>query len=118
MTSLEYVKGSSPPQFRSIGKKDELTNTFSESSDFPIGEVYTLGGKFPLNNYKDLFDKTGVPHTLNNVPVKLNAFDNSCQVGQVETFGNCIITVEKIPTAGSRKRKNRKSRKNKSRRFK
>jgi hypothetical protein len=70
-------------------------------------EVYTLGGKFPLNDYNDLFDKTGVPHTLDNVPVRLIGFDNSCQVGQVGKFGNCKIRVEKIIPGGSRKRKNR-----------
>jgi hypothetical protein len=82
-----------------------------------MGQVYTLGGKFPLNDYKDLFNKTGLPHTLDSVPVRLIGFNNSCQVGQVGKYGSCQIKVEKIIPGGSRKRKNRKSRKNKSRRF-
>ena len=120
MATLEYISNSSPPQFKSIGIMDQMTRKFGESSDFPIGTVYTLGGKFPLNDYMDLFDTTGVPHTLDNVPVKLIGFDNSCQVGQVGKYGSCQIMVKKMTTGGrSRKyRKSKKNRKNKSRRFK
>jgi hypothetical protein len=67
MTTLVYVKDTMPPQFKSLG-----------SPVFPKGKIYTLGGKFPLKSYLDLYVNSGIPHTLNGVPVKLIGFDNSC----------------------------------------
>ena len=117
MTTLEYIKDSSPPQFNSLGIFNDFNRTYDESTDFPKGTTYTLGGKFPLNNYLDLYEKTNTPHTLNDIPVKLTGFVNSCQEGKLGMYGACEITVEKLPTGG-RKSRRRRNRRNKSRRFK
>jgi hypothetical protein len=77
MTTLEYVKGSSPPQFISAG-----------SEDLPAG-VYTLEGKFPTDQ-NDLYQNTGRSHKLNGKKVKLIGFTISCDI---ETY-SCSITVQ------------------------
>jgi hypothetical protein len=79
MTTLEYVKGSSPPQFISAG-----------SEDLPPG-VYTLEGKFPFTDQNDLYQNTGRSHKLNGKKVKLISFTISCDI---ETY-SCSITVQK-----------------------
>jgi hypothetical protein len=78
MTTLEYVKGSSPPEFITTG-----------SEDLPAG-VYTLGGKFPLTDKNDLYHYTYRSHTLNGKKVKLTGFTISCDIEHY----SCSITVQ------------------------
>jgi hypothetical protein len=82
MTTLVYVKDTMPPQFKSLG-----------SPVFPKGKIYTLGGKFPLESYLDLYVNSGIPHTLNGIPVKLSGYDLSCRAGCVNQYTACKINV-------------------------
>jgi hypothetical protein len=126
MTTLELLKRedeTSPFKFKSLGIRDKHTGEYKSSDDFPIGTTYELtDGKFPLTDYKDLFEKSNMYHTLNNaIKIKIIGFDNSCQEGQINKFGNCHITVEKATeeaTAGGRKSKRRKSKRRKTNRRK
>jgi hypothetical protein len=97
MTTLELIRDSSPYRFKSLGVIDYGTGGFNASTDFPINTEYVLtGGKFPLTDYKDMFSKSGLYHTLNdNIKVKITGFNNSCQEGQINKYGSCNITVEK-----------------------
>jgi hypothetical protein len=143
MTTLELLERedeSSPFKFKSLGiiktdyEPDEVkteSNIYKPSNDFPIDTTYELtDGKFPLTDYKDLFEKSNKYHTLNNdIKIKIIGFDNSCQEGQINKFGKCHITVEKATeeatgpateeaTTGGRKSKRRKSKRRKTNRRK
>jgi hypothetical protein len=76
MTTLEYVNFTDPPQFICTGQ------------DFKAG-TYILEGKFPLE-YNDLYENSGIFHTLNGQKVKLIGFTTSCTVGKY----SCHITVK------------------------
>ena len=76
MTTLEYINFTDPPQFKCTGQ------------DFKAG-TYTLEGKFPLE-YNDLYDNSGIFHTLNGQKVKLVGFTTSCRKGEY----SCHITVK------------------------
>ena len=78
MTTLEYVNGSSPPQFITTG-----------SEELPAG-VYTLEGKFPLTDKYDLHQYTCKSHKLNGKKVKLTGFGVACDIEKY----SCSITVE------------------------
>ena len=110
MTTLVLVPDSSPFRFISLGVKNHHTNGFDESTDFPIGTEYTLtAGKFPLTDYKDLFNESKSYHTLNgNIEVKIIGFTTFCQKGQIGKYGSCTITVEKEPTGGRKNKSNRR----------
>ena len=122
MTTLELISDSSPFRFKSLGVYNRETQLFDQSAEFPTNTEYELtAGKFPLTDYKDLFNKSGLYHTLNrNIEVKIIRFDNSCLEGQINKYGSCKITVEKKETAGGRKNKSnrRKSNRRKSNRRK
>jgi hypothetical protein len=85
MTTLVYVKDTMPPKFKSLG-----------SPDFPKGKIYKLGGKFPLESYLDLYVNSGIPHTLNGIPVQLNGYDLACRSGHVNEYTSCKINVQKM----------------------
>ena len=120
MTTLELITDSSPYRFKSLGVIDYESGGFNASTDFPINTEYVLtDGKFPLTDYKDMFSKSGLYHTLNNnIKVKITGFDNSCQEGQINQYGSCKITVEKETLGGRKKRgsKNKSNRRKSNRR--
>ncbi len=97
MTTLVYVKNTMPPQFKSLG-----------SPDFPKGNIYTLGGTFPLNSFYDLYVSTGIPHTLNGKPVQLHGYDLACRPGHVNEYTPCKILVHKMPKKYKARRKTRR----------
>lgn len=73
-----------------------------------------MTGKFPLDDYKDLYENSKTYHTLmvlseeEPIKVKITGFDNSCKKTDLNKFGNCKITVEKLEeqaaTGGRKKR--------------
>jgi hypothetical protein len=93
MTTLVYVKGA---QFKSLG-----------SPDFPKGKMYTLGGKFPLESFEDLYVNSGIPHTLNGIPVQLNGYDLACRSGHVNEYTSCKINVQKMRQTKKYKARNK-----------
>jgi hypothetical protein len=137
MTTLELTNESPPFKFKSLGIRDRDTEEYKSSNDFPKETTYELtDGKFPLTDYKDLFEESNTYHTLNNdIKIKITGFNNSCEEGKInnDKLGNCKITVEKATeeatgpatekateeaTTGGRKSKRRKSKRRKSKRRK
>jgi hypothetical protein len=118
MTTLELISNSPPYRFKSLGVYNPETRGFNASTHFPITTEYVLtDGKFPLTDYKDMFSKSGLYHTLNDaIKVKITGFDNSCQEGQINKYGSCNITVEKgtldEETLGGRKKRGSKNKSN------
>ena len=100
MTTLVYVKNTNPPQFKSLG-----------SRDFPKGRIYTLRGTFPLQSFADLYTKTGIPHTLNGIPVQLHGYDLACRAGHINEYTPCKILVHKMPCSTKKYKARRKTRK-------
>jgi hypothetical protein len=97
MTTLEYVKNTIPPQFKSLG-----------SRDFPKGTIYTLEGTFPLQSFYDLYVHTGKPHTLNGIPVQLHGYDLACRKGHINEYTPCKILVHKMTKKYKARRKTRR----------
>jgi hypothetical protein len=96
--------------------KDTL---YFDGQDFPIDTKYQLmGGKFPLTDYKDLFQNSNKYHTLyevengivknEGIKVKLLGFNgDSCKEESIHRYSPCQITVKKViekPTVGGRKK--------------
>jgi|LakMenE18May11ns_1017448.scaffolds.fasta_scaffold9353094_2 hypothetical protein len=129
MTTLELITDSPPYKFKSLGVRNsdtDDTGIYGNSDDFKIGTEYELtDGKFPLTDYTDIFSESGLYHTLNgNIKVKIDAFNGSCEEGDINKYGSCQIIVEKVNVGGRKKRnlksksKRRKSNRRKSNRRK
>ena len=95
--------------------KDTL---YFNGHDFPRGTHYQLmGGKFPLTDYKDLFQHSNKYHTLykvengivnyKDITVELLYSNGNCNEEPDHIYDPCQITVKKViekPTVGGRKK--------------
>jgi hypothetical protein len=95
MTTLELQNASPPYKFTSLGVYSERTRKYVESDIFPKGtECILTRGKFPFTDYTDMFEHSQKTHTLNDTVVKITAFTNNCQTGQINKYSKGKITVE------------------------
>ena len=94
MTTLLLQSKSAPYIFRSLGIYNNLTETYEDSALFPINTTITLtSGRFPLTDYKDMYEHSKQTHCIGNKTVKIIGFDNSCIAGQLNKYGNGHIIV-------------------------
>lgn len=95
MTTLELQDAFPPYKFISLGVYSDKTRKYLDSDIFPKGtECILTRGKFPLTDYTDMFEHSQKTHTLNDIVVKITAFTNNCQTGQINKYAKGKITVE------------------------
>jgi hypothetical protein len=97
--TLEYVGFENGKHtFKSLGVLDvRMENGPSVSTLFPIGDTVILEeGKFPLTDYKDLYEHSQTTHKISGKTVGIIGFDVSCHDGKLNKFGMCQITVKEI----------------------
>jgi hypothetical protein len=111
-----------PYIFKSLGFLNPDTSSskykYFNGHDFPRGTHYQLmGGKFPLTDYKDLFQHSNKYHTLykvengivnyKDITVELLYSNGNCNEEPDHIYDPCQITVKKViekPTVGGRKK--------------
>jgi hypothetical protein len=97
MTTLQLQTISPPYIFRSLGIYNDLSEKYEESTLFPINTTITLNsGKFPLIDYKDMYEHSNQTHCIGDKTVNIIAFNNSCISGQLNKYGNGEIIVEEV----------------------
>ncbi len=128
MATLELLTFSPPYIFKSLGVEMN-TGKFDNTTDFPTNREYLLtAGFFPLRDYTDTYEHSKRYHTLRDnttkkeIKIKITAFDDHCQIGQINKYNNCRIIVEKVNDqsvekvnyqfGGGRKKKNIKNKTN------
>ena len=95
MTTLELQNDFPPYKFTSLGVYSDKIRKYVESDIFPKGtECILTDGKFPLTDYTDMFKHSQKTHTLNDIVVKITAFTNNCQTGQINKYAKGKITIE------------------------
>jgi len=91
---LKLENVNEPYQFRSLGLYNRETRTFRESTLFPIGSLVNLeNGKFPLDDYRDLFQNSRRTHTIGGIVVEIIEFVVHCQRQYLESI--CEISVRR-----------------------
>ena len=96
MTTLQLVS-EQKKTFKSLGCMDHLSGEYKESSLFPKETIVQLTeGKFPLTDYKDLHEHSGLFYKMNNIQLKLLGFCISCVENNVEKYGDPILVVSEI----------------------
>ena len=114
-TTLKLISNYPPYMFKSLGVYNPVTRAYDASNDFPTGTQYELTAvKYPLTDYNDTFDKSGLFHTLdNNIKVKITGFTYRCREGHIiDGDGSCEIEVEKDDITGGRKNKSNRRKTN------
>lgn len=117
LLKLIEITGDTPPKykFESLGVFSDQDRTTKQSNSFPIGtHVYLTSGKFPIDDYLDLYEHTGRTHTLGNKEVQLHTVTTRCKVGEL-TVG-CKISVKSHPPNGGKRRSTRSSTRRRNRR--
>ncbi len=91
MTTLKLISNNN---FESLGVRNIKTDEYDESTLFPKGTTVKLtDGKFPLTNFKDLFEHSNTFHTIGDKQVKLDGFCISCTERKVGKYGDSRIVV-------------------------
>lgn len=74
--------------FKSLGCFNDKTREYDDCGIWPIGTIVELEyGKFPLNDYKDLYEHSNTLHTIDGKTIELVEFNNSCYIEYVEIYG-------------------------------
>jgi hypothetical protein len=109
-TTLKLTTDEAPWIFESLGVENSETMEFGESELFTKGPapLALTSGKFPLNDYMNLYHKSKMTHTIGGKKVRIIGFTNSCEEGELNKYGSCTIKVVADSPAGGR----RKSRRN------
>jgi hypothetical protein len=102
-TVLKLVDTNEPYRFRSLGVMT-MDREYVESTLFPIGtEVELTSGKFPLNNYRNLYNRSNMTHVIGGKTVRIVGFSNDCQEGELNKYGGCQIRVIEHVSGGNRR---------------
>jgi hypothetical protein len=97
MTTLQLQNTAPPYTFVSLGIYNDRHEKYEESTLFPINTTITLNsGKFPLTDYKDLYEHSKQTHCIADKTLKIIGFNNSCMEGQLNKYGNGHIIVEEV----------------------
>jgi len=118
-----------PYKFISLGKLDMMPGDFEAPDENlpPINEILTLvSGKFPLTDYKDLYENSKETYKFKNENGKvyeliLDGFNNACHSGRVNRYNKCNLDVLLAPKKGGAyysKKSNRRKRNKRTKRTK
>ena len=125
LLKLIEITGDTPPKykFESLGVFSDQDRTTTESQSFPIGtQVYLTSGKFPIDNYEDLYEHTRRTHTLGNKEVQLHTVTTRCKVGELKVgckiSVKCLVPIVKKshPSNSGKRRSTRSSTRRRNRR--
>jgi hypothetical protein len=117
-TVLKLQNITAPYRFISLGVYNTNNEAYGESSLFPINSVVTLtSGKFPLTDYRNMYQHSDLTHVIGGKTVRITEFSNDCRGDILNRYGGCEIHVEEHITGGKRhRRQTKKQRSKRSRR--
>jgi len=86
---------------RSERKKTDILHYYSPNETINViqNKYYILTkGKFPFDDYKDLYEHSNQLYEFvkdgKTIYAKIVGFDNSCNEGQVNKYGNCKVYIQ------------------------